>query len=538
MQLVPEKDTIRLKESLDLDFLDSDELFHPKPTPHNYYKILIVDDDEEVHKMTKLVLKGFELEGTRIQFYDTYSGQETIEFLKKNSDIAIILLDIVMEENDSGLQVVKYLREVLKNNVTRVIVRTGQPGKAPEDKVIVEYDIDDYKTKTELTVQKLYSTMYVCLRAHKSIKALNREKEGLFKVINASQALYRYHSFSDFLNGMLQQVISLYDLDKDAFEQINNSPGFNTIDGLAFVQMIDSVEILAATGKYEPLIGKPLELETLAEDLNQLITIIKESDEKEIILRQGDFLGLYRRSSDNHIKNFIILETQLNSDNLDLIKLFLTNFSLAIDNFLINMNVNETQNEIIFRISEIVENRSVSTANHLRRVSNIVKLLAKKLGMNDDTANTIALASVMHDVGKIGITDEILLKPARLTPEEFEEIKKHTIIGYNILQGSKLKLLDLAANIALYHHERFDGQGYPMGKLGGDIPKECEIVAAADVFDALISKRCYKDRWSEQEVVQYFRENRGSQFAPDVVDALLSNIESVMEIITSYPETD
>lgn len=530
-----ENDKVPFKESLNLDFLESDDLFHTKPNPNNYYKILIVDDDEEVHKMTKLVLKGFELEGTKIQFFDTYSGQETVEFLDNNNDIAIILLDVVMEENDSGLKVVKYLREELKNNTTRVIVRTGQPGKAPEEKIVAEYAIDDYKTKTELTVQKLYSTMYVCLRAHNNIKALNREKEGLFQVIHASRALYQYHSFADFLNGMLQQVICLYDLSDNTCMPSGTTAN---IDGLAFVQMLDSLEVLAATGQYSSMIAQPLNLKDLPEDMQQLISTITASDDKELILRQGDFLGIYRRSSDNLIKNFIILETQLTSDNLDLIKLLIINFSLAIDNFLINMNVNETQNEIIFRISEIVENRSLNTANHLRRVSNIVKLLSQKLGFDNDAANSIALASVMHDVGKIGIRDDVLLKPAKLTPEEFERVKKHTIMGYNILKGSKLKLLDLAANIALYHHERFDGLGYPMGKRGGEISKECEIVAVADVFDALISKRVYKDRWSESAVIEYFNEKRGSQFAPDVVDVLLANIDSVLGFVMTYPDAE
>lgn len=533
---MPEKENIPLKEdALNLSFLDSEgeEFEHNGDKTHHYYKILIADDEEEIHKMTKLVLKGFELGEARLQFYDTYSGKETMEFLKRNNDIAIVLLDVVMEDDESGLKVVKYLREVLKNNVTRVILRTGQPGKAPENRVIVEYEIDDYKSKTELTVQKLFSTMYVCLRAHKNIKALNHQKEGLYKVINATHDLFKYHSFTEFLNGMLMQVISLYDEDVDSLYIRNDA---KTIDGMAFIQMMDSAKILAATGKYEIMIGKPMNIDVFHEDLKKLIRHIEESEETELVIRQGEFLGIYKQSTDKFIKNYIILETQLKSENLDMIKLFLTNFSLAIDNFMLNLNVNETQNEIIFRISEIVENRCDSTANHLRRVSSITKILAKNLGFDDEAVNSITMASVMHDVGKIGISDDILLKPGKLTPEEYENIKSHTIIGYNIFKDSKLKLLNLAADIALYHHERYDGKGYPMGKMGGEIPRECEIVAVADVFDALISKRCYKEKWPENAVIEYFAENRGIQFDPDVVDVLMANINSVLEIVRTFPD--
>ena len=530
------KDSITIdKESLNIDFLASEtqNTSENKVKSNNFYKILIADDEEEVHKMTKMVLKSFELEGAKLQFYDTYSGKETMEFLEKNHDIAIILLDVVMEDDEAGLRVVKYLRENLKNNVTRIILRTGQPGKAPEDKIIVEYEIDDYKSKTELTVQKLFSTMYVCLRAHNNIKSLNRQKVGLSKVINASQNLFKYHSFTEFINGMLIQVMSLYDVEVDSIYVRDEDRNF---DGMAFVQILDSAKILAATGKYEHLIGEALNLNNCHEDIKIIVKQIQESDEEELVLRQGEFLAIYKQSNDKLIKNYIILETKLNSDNIDIIKIFLNNFSLAIDNFIINMNAHETQDEIIYRITEIIENRNSSTGAHSRRVAEITRILAEKLHYSEEDVENISKASVMHDIGKIAIGDNILLKPGRLSKEEFEDIKKHTTVGYNILKNSKLPLLQIAADIALYHHERYDGKGYPEGKKGGEIPKVCEIVAVADVFEALISKRCYKEPWSEEQVLQYFKENSGTQFAPDVVEALLCSEEEVFNVLVTLPE--
>ncbi len=518
-------------DALSLDFLESGE--SPVQKPKNLYKVVIADDDEEIHKMTKLVLKGFRIDGAALDFIDTYSGRETMELMARESGVAIILLDVVMEEADSGLKVVRYLREELHNNETRIILRTGQPGMAPEEKVIVEYEIDDYKSKTELTVMKLISTMHVCLRAHRNIKALNRHKEGLHRVISASQDLFRYHSFTEFLNGMLVQVISLYDADMDSFyvREEHHVP-----DGMAMIQILDTAKILAGTGKYEAMIGEPFRLEQSAPDVQKLLSIINESPEDELVVRQGDYLGIFKQNQDRFIKNIIILETRDNTENLDLIKLFLTNFSLAIDNFMLNMNVSETQNEIIYRIGEIVENRCDSTANHLRRVSKISKLLAESLGLHQEIVDTIELASVMHDVGKVGISDAILLKPGRLDAAEFEIMKTHTLIGHNIFKDSKLPLLRTAATIARSHHERFDGQGYPDGKRGGDIPKECEIVAVADVFDALLSKRCYKEKWPFDDAVGYMRAHCGTQFAPDVVAHLLRNMDTVLEIVEKYPD--
>jgi len=384
-----------------------------------------------------------------------------------------------------------------------------------------------------LTVQKLISTMYVCLRAHKNIRALNRHKEGLHRVINASQDLFKYHSFTEFLNGMLQQVIALYDVDVDSLYVRNEK---HVVDGMAFIKIFDSAKVLAGTGKYESMVGEPLNLANCSPSLRTLVEKIEKGQEPEMIIREGEFLGIFKQNTDKLIKNYIILEAEANDENIDLIKLFLTNFSLAIDNFTLNMNVNETQNEIIFRISEIVENRCDSTANHLRRVSKISRLLAEKLSFEPEVADSIALASVMHDVGKIGISDSILLKPGKLTPEEFETMKAHTQIGYNIFKGSKLPLLNMAANIAFYHHERYDGNGYPEKKKGNEIPKECEIVAVADVFDALISTRCYKEKWPINQAIEYMANQRGKQFAPDVVDKLMENIECVLDIVNALPD--
>jgi CheY-like chemotaxis protein len=148
-------------------------------------KVLIVDDEEEVHVVTKLVLNNFIFEGKRIELLSVYSANEAKIILEKYEDIALILLDVVMERADAGLQLVKYIREVMKNNLVRIVLRTGQPGEAPEAQIIVEYDINDYKEKTELTAQKLLTTLISALRSHRDLLTIDMNKRGLEKNIQS-----------------------------------------------------------------------------------------------------------------------------------------------------------------------------------------------------------------------------------------------------------------------------------------------------------------------------------------------------------------
>lgn len=143
--------------------MSSTSLSSSKSAP---WKILLVDDEPDIHDVTKLTLHRFELDGRRLQFLDAYSGPEAKEILSRESDIALVFLDVVMESENSGLEVARWMRQDLKNQFTRIILRTGQPGQAPEESVIVDYDINDYKEKTELDRTKLFTTTFAALRAY------------------------------------------------------------------------------------------------------------------------------------------------------------------------------------------------------------------------------------------------------------------------------------------------------------------------------------------------------------------------------------
>lgn len=195
-----------------------------------------------------------------------------------------------------------------------------------------------------------------------------------------------------------------------------------------------------------------------------------------------------------------------------------------------------TQKELIMLLGDVVEHRSKETANHVRRVAEISHLLAVKSGLEEQEADLLRLASPMHDVGKIAIPDSILNKPGKLTPEEYETIKTHTLIGFEILNHSKRRIMKAAAIAALQHHERWDGKGYPHGLSGEDIHIYGRITGVADVFDALTQKRVYKDAWPMDKVLTFFAEQRGTQFDPSLVDILQDNIAEIISIKERYPD--
>ncbi len=202
----------------------------------------------------------------------------------------------------------------------------------------------------------------------------------------------------------------------------------------------------------------------------------------------------------------------------------------------LNIELRRTQKEIAFTLGEVIESRSRETANHVRRVAAMSEYLAAMIGMSVEDSRRIGLASSMHDIGKIGVPDLVLNKPGRLTSDEFEIVKTHSTIGYEILSRAGGDLFDLAALIAHEHHERWDGGGYPRGIGGESIALEARIVAVVDVFDALSHDRVYKKAWDMDRVLDFLGEERGAQFDPQVVDMFLENSRALIDISLSMPD--
>ncbi|WP_134683672.1 HD-GYP domain-containing protein [Brevibacillus migulae] len=244
----------------------------------------------------------------------------------------------------------------------------------------------------------------------------------------------------------------------------------------------------------------------------------------------GEVIGAYQAI------NKRTAEQKFSHRDLEYLTLAASYAGKSLEAALLHMEIEETQKEIIFTMGEIGESRSKETGNHVKRVAEYSKLLARNYGMSEEEAELLRIASPMHDIGKIAIPDSILGKNGPLTDEEFHQMKKHTEIGYQLLKNSTRKIMQAAAVVAHQHHEKWNGQGYPQGLRGEDIHIYARITAIADVFDALATERVYKKAWELDRILALFRQERGEHFDPRLVDVFFASIEEILAIKEKYED--
>ena len=505
--------------------------------PHmDSYKLLIVDDEQEVHTLTRLVLKNYEFEGRGLQLLSAYSGVGARQVLRDHPDTAVILLDVVMETEDSGLQLVRHIREELKNNKVRIILRTGQPGQAPELEVVAQYDINDYKAKTELTSQKLFTTVTSALRSWRDIQTIDRSRVGLRRVIDSSGPLFEGHSLKRFATGVLEELMTLaapQDAAKEEDADRTRAAGDSQISGLVAFSREGEFIIEACRGKYAGFQGRPVSTVVRDAAANMVSRAGRMGCE---FFFNNSFVSCIRGDDGNQILFLVRGGRHGIALDRDLIRIYMANVAMAYHNVNLGAEIIETQKEIIHTLGEVVETRSKETANHVLRVGKMAELLALRCGLSEEEATVLRVAAPMHDVGKVGIPDAILNKPGSLSAEEYETIKTHTTIGWEILGKSDRRIIKSAALVAHQHHEHWDGNGYPQGLQGDDIHIFGRIVAIVDVFDAVINKRCYRDAKELSDVVGMLRYGRGGHFDPELVDVFLAHLTEFVGIVKAHPD--
>jgi response regulator RpfG family c-di-GMP phosphodiesterase len=483
-----------------------------------------VDDEPDIHDITKLTLSRFRLEGRGLTFLHAYSGAEAKEVLSKEKDIALVFLDVVMEKEDSGLEVARWMRQDLDNQFTRIVLRTGQPGQAPEERVIVNYDINDYKEKTELDRTKLFTTTFAALRAYRDIMKVEEARqqqlhyrEGLERVIAASAHIFQQRNLKDFANGLLQQVVALLRLENSMLLRLRAA---TAISGE------NDYEVLAQIGDEGNSILTP-----------DLLAQLHAAQSNRISKLEGDtYVGYFPNASGK--VSLLVLKgvEEISEIDAKLLEVFCSGVAIAFDNILLTQEITDTQAELILRLGDVVESRSNEAGNHVRRMSEICHMLALESGMPEEETAVLKHAAPMHDIGKIATPDAVLLKPGKLDAAEWEIMKQHPGVGLSILDGSQRPILKAAAVIAHQHHEKYDGSGYPQGLKGEEIHLYARIVAVADVFDALMHKRCYKDAWPVQEVINHLREVAGKHLDPRYVEVMVNNIDKALAINDRFPD--
>lgn len=485
------------------------------------WKILVVDDDPDVQQVTELVLSDFKFMDRGIHLLKAFSAAEGLAQMRTHPDVAVALIDVVMETSYAGLELVRQIREELGNRLVRIILRTGQPGAAPEKQVVVDYDINDYKEKSELTFQRLQTGIITALRSWHDMKIIESSRMGLEKIIHASAELFRPQMMSSFSSGLLEQVVSLLELNPDALLSHVSSVAASASDAREY-------RIYAAMGDFSPYTGKTLE---------EVSDPVLHGDVREAMARQANYrtadrVTLFFRTSTGastviHIQGI----HDMSPVDEQLLDVFCANISIAFDNLCLKTEVEEAQRDLLISLGEAIEMRSVETGAHVSRVSALSRILALELGMGEAVADRLALLAPMHDVGKITIPDAILNKPGRLTAEERAIMREHAVNGARLLGRSQRLLFREAAVVARSHHERYDGEGYPDSLSGKDIHPYARIVALVDVFDALISDRIYKHAWPLEEVLAYVKTERGAQFDPEVVDAFFARLPEIRRLL-------
>ncbi|MBX3689628.1 DUF3369 domain-containing protein [Dokdonella sp.] len=488
------------------------------------WKVLVVDDEPEVHEVTRLVLGGFRFAERSLEFLSAFSAAQAREMLARHADVAVVLLDVVMESEQAGLGLVRSIREELRNPFVRIVLRTGQAGQAPEHEVIAAYDINDYKEKTELTASRLATTMYSALRAYRDMRAIEAHRVGLEHVIDGSARVFAQRSVREFADTVLERI--------GQFSNIEHGALYCAIDD-AQAKASAPLRITATSGAFRGLVDSDARRslpQPIAASLERALR------ERTHCFEQDHFVLHFSNSARSETLLFASQAPPMSALDLKLLEMFASNLAIAYENLHLNDVLLSSQLEMVILLAGAAETRSQETAQHVRRVGLLTELLGRHMGLPAATCELLLHAAPLHDIGKIGIPDTILNKPGLHTIEEIAIMRTHAQIGARMLSGSNRPLLRLAAEIAATHHENWDGSGYPHGLGGADIPISGRLTMVADVFDALGSRRCYKQPWPEAQIRAHMLEQSGRKFDPAIVDALLENWDAALALRRELPD--
>jgi len=494
------------------------------PLSNKTWRILVVDDDDSVHQVTKLVLAGTEIENRQLEIVSVYSMDEAKTILQENSDFCMAFVDVVMETDHAGLELVQWIRESLKNQAIRLVLRTGQAGSAPEARVIRDYDINDYKEKTDFTSNKMITTVYASIRAYRDIMTIQRSLDAFKKLIEATHDLLKVKHLKSFGSAALNHLLSLMNVDSSALYIARTQIDFD---------LHSTSLIIACTGKYV-CESDSLESSDISKEVKEKIQQVFIS--KKHYSDEHCFVGYYQASVNAASVLFIEFENANEHFKSNLAELFATNVALILESLTKQKEIEKTQKELLFIVGEAVEARSKETGSHVKRVALICELLATKLGLDEVFIEALRLAAPLHDLGKIAIPEHILHKPGKLVGDEWKIMQSHAQLGGDILEKSTVSVSKLAARLAHYHHENWDGTGYPDGLLEHNIPIEARIMAVADVFDALGSKRCYKEPWSNDKIKEFMIAEKNKKFDASMVDIVIDNFDAFTAIRKQFPD--
>ena len=492
------------------------------PKADKFWHILIVDDEPEIHDVTRLVLKNSVILDRKLVLHSAYSAKEAKQLLQSDIEFAMGFIDVVMESDHAGLELINWIREELKNSSIRLILRTGQAGNAPEEHVISQYDIHDYKTKTELTQRKLTTSIYSSIRSYRDITTISNSLDAFKKLIASSTSILKINDITEFASAALTNLLSLMGLDSSSVYIVRHEVDIFGNVGETY---------LACTGSFG----------TKPDNIDNISDVIKEKIEVTFAEKSSEFtdeyfISYYKTSLDASAVLYIAFDSPPTGFQSDLAEIFSTNVALVLESLVRHQQSESSQRELMYILGDAIEARSKETGAHVKRTALLCHLFAEKLQMPRSFIDAIKTAAPLHDIGKITIPERILHKPGKLDADEWEKMKQHAEAGGALLSRSSLPIAKLGKTLARYHHENWDGSGYPEGLKGTDIPIEARIMALVDVIDALGSKRSYKEAWTPEQILELIKQERGIKFQPDMVDLAEKHFAEIMAIREQYPD--
>jgi response regulator RpfG family c-di-GMP phosphodiesterase len=415
----------------------------------------------------------------------------------------------------------RYIREDLRNLNVRIILRTGQPGQAPEEQVIKDYDINDYKEKTDLTRRKLITVFYAGLRAYRDLMRIENARLGLRRSIEAIGQVYDSQNLRSFASAVLEQVNHLLDLKAEGLCASRMAAyAANACNG--------HIKVLAATQAYSQLLVDE-EVANLPAPVQTALTRTLQSKQSHY----GDryYAGYFRTKAGSESMVYMAFQEPISDAARELLEVFACNVAVTYDGLLLREETETACRATISIMGDAIERRNAESALHVQQVGDVAQLLALQSGFTERDAAILGVAASLHDVGKVHIPVELLTKADTLSDGEWVTIKTHCELGRDMLAASKLRVHQIAARVALEHHERWDGGGYPQGLSGQAISVEGRIAAVADVLVSLLGESSYKRPWTKAQAFQYLSDQAGSQFEPGLIGLLVANRGAVEKIL-------
>jgi len=377
----------------------------------------------------------------------------------------------------------------------------------------------DPKNRLSIYRDDLFLAVLAAIRSYGDLYKFDEEGISLDQIMESAKHIYtenQMYSFSSHVIKQLLSVVCLGNLDEEKM-----------ISGFVASKMDGMYMITYGTGsyqKYEKLILN----DVIPHTIQTLISKNRKTGQNEFTDSTFMLFFSHDLGTDNII--FIESEKTIGAWERNLIQLFETNLKEDYTK-LCKLNQSKMSTEkLVQTLSEVVEAKSKEMNHHVRRVASYSRLLAQGYGLDQESIEALEVASMIHDIGKLSIPESILNKPGKLSVEEFENVKKHAMVGYEMMKNSKHALIQMAAVIARDHHEKWNGTGYPIGLEKEGTHLFGRIVALADVFDALSTDRVYKKAWPLEQIIDLLKKERGEHFDPKLVDIMLENIHAFIHI--------